>query len=606
MKRSAVKRQFNHSSDIFSWRAANDNLGITPWKPVVLLNEQWPPDYKGVYAWRIKQLAALRADPALLVSAKAYYATRPEEFIMHWMDTYDPRRKGSKWIPFVLFERQSDFILFIQECSRDDADGLTEKCRDMGATWLACAYSVHSWLFLNDDAIGWGSRKQELVDKLGDPSSIFEKMRLIIRKLPDIWKPKGLRERDHLTFMKLVNPENGSVITGETGDNIGRGGRTRIYFKDESAHYERPELIEASLGDNTRCQIDISSVNGLGNVFHRKRQAGIDWYRGSPFMRPGFTRVFVFDYSEHPEKTPAWFNQRKAKAEREGMQHIFAQEVERNYSASISNTIINYEWIRTAVDAHHKIQWINNGQRVIGIPDVMIPNTWDAGLDVADGGIDRNSLALKQWIIWRESEEWGERDPGVTARRSMFSLKKLRAFKTIRTTITTQYDSIGVGSNVKSEFNRLVEVFQENPAEGLNPEHYNFVAWNAGSAVVDPFHRVIPDDDQSALNKDFFHNFKAQAWWSLRTRFYKTWNNITNGVIYPIEELISLDSRMPLLQQLMKELAQPTSGPSAASLRMVVDKKPDGTKSPNLADAGVMMYFPVRQISGAIIGGYGT
>lgn len=598
MNLATVNRQFNQAADLFSWKVADNDNVVSPWKPVVLDHKSWPPNYRAVYAWRIKQLAALRSNPALMASARAYYASRPEEFIMHWMDTYDPRRKGSKWIPFVLFNRQSDFIQFLVECSRDDADGLTEKCRDAGVTWLACAYSIHSWLFLKDDIIGWGSRKQELVDKIGDPSSIFEKLRLIVRRLPNIWKPKGFREDVHATRMKLINPANGSVIIGEIGDKIGRGGRTRIYFKDESAHYEHPEQVEAALGDNTRCQIDISSVNGLGNVFHRKREAGIDWYRGSPHLKPGFTRVFVFDYSDHPEKTVEWFNQRKAKAIREGMQHIFAQEVERNYSASVSNTIINYEWIRSAVDAHFQFVWNNNGQRQVGITPEMIPNNWIAGLDVADEGIDRNALSLRQWIIWRSIEEWGERDPGVTARRAMHALKLHRVKHAIRTTIETEYDSIGIGSNVKSEFNRLVESGE------LDATHFNFVGWNAGASVVDPFLRVIPDDDESPINKDFFFNFKAQAWWSLRTRFYKTWNNVTNGVMYPFEEMISLDSRMPLLQQLMKELAQPTQGPSASSLRMVVDKKPDGTKSPNLADAGVMMYFPVRQITGAMIGSY--
>jgi hypothetical protein len=38
---------------------------------------------------------------------------------------------------------------------------------------------------------------------------------------------------------------------------------------------------------------------------------------------------------------------------------------------------------------------------------------------------------------------------------------------------------------------------------------------------------------------------------------------------------------------------------------MVVDKKPDGTKSPNLADAGVMMYFPVRDDFAPMVGRYG-
>lgn len=591
-----VKSYFAEPANLIDWRKSDDIPIVEPWKPQPLNHQQWPPNYKAVYAWRLKTLALLRSDPALLESAKAYYRTRRAEFIMHWMDTYDPRRAGNKWIPFIFFTRQAEFIRFLDECVRDSENGLIEKCRDMGATWQCCGYSVHSWLFIDDDAIGWGSRKQELVDKIGDVASIFEKMRMIVRRLPDIWKPKGLDERKHLTFMKMVNPENGSTITGEIGDNIGRGGRTRMTFKDESAHYVHPELVEAALGDNTNIQIDISSVNGLGNVFHKKREAGIDWYPGSPNLMPGFTRVFVYDYSSHPEKTQAWYDQRKAKAEREGLQHVFAQEVDRNYSAAISNTIIPYEWIVASVDAHKKIRWRDDkGIIHTGIPDKLIPNNWVAGLDVADSGMDRNALSLRQWIIWRDVEEWGERDAGVTTRRAV---KRCQTLKETSAIVNVQYDEIGIGSTVKAEYNRLVD------EKLIIPSQLPFIGWNAGGAVVDPYFHIIPDDEQSALNKDFYKNFKAQAWWSLRTRFYKTWNNITNGVIYSLDDLISLDSTMKLLQQLIKELAQPVAT-TDSSLRMLVDKKPDGTKSPNLADAGVMMYFPVRDASGPLVGSYG-
>jgi hypothetical protein len=74
----------------------------------------------------------------------------------------------------------------------------------------------------------------------------------------------NLRFFPHKLYVHHTNPAFSAG--GEAGDNIGRGGRTLVYFKDESAHYEHPDLIEAALGDNTNVQIDISSVNGLGNV----------------------------------------------------------------------------------------------------------------------------------------------------------------------------------------------------------------------------------------------------------------------------------------------------------------------------------------------------
>ena len=61
-------------------------------------------------------------------------------------------------------------------------------------------------------------------------------MRIIVRGLPREFWPAGFKPDDHMSYMRIVNPQTGASITGEAGDNIGRGGRKLIYFKDESAH----------------------------------------------------------------------------------------------------------------------------------------------------------------------------------------------------------------------------------------------------------------------------------------------------------------------------------------------------------------------------------
>ena len=70
-------------------------------------------------------------------------------------------------------------------------------------------------------------------------------------------------------------------------------------MKDEAAHYEHPEAIEAALGDNTNVQIDISSVNGAGNVFYRRRMAGEVWAPGKA-MPKGKARVFIMGLAGSP------------------------------------------------------------------------------------------------------------------------------------------------------------------------------------------------------------------------------------------------------------------------------------------------------------------
>jgi hypothetical protein len=537
--------------------------------PSTAAKENWPPDYVSVLAWRRTQIARFELNPQLIKDAKAYYRSRPVEFINHWCDTYDPRLAGTKQMakmPLVLFERQEELVQFLLACVQGEGSGLVEKCRDMGATWVCGAFSVWLWLFWPGAAVGWGSRKEQLVDQLGNTDSIFEKIRIIIRGLPQGFLPSGFVLDQHMTFMRFVNPENGATITGEAGDNIGRGGRKLIYFKDESAHYERPEKIEAALADNTRVQIDISSVNGLGNVFHRRRESGIDWVPAGE-VHQDTVNVFVMDWRDHPGKSKEWYDQRRTKAEGEGLLHIFAQEVDRNYSASVDGVIIPAEWVKAAIDAHIELGLDEEGP-------------WGAALDVSDGGGDRNALAKRQGVILRFVDEWAALDTGETARRAVGHCEAHGAMH-------VQYDCIGVGSGVKAETNRLSE-------DHLMPKDLRFIPWNAGSEVQSPDARVIEGDKDSPLNKDFYANLKAQAWWELRLRFWRTYQAMMDEEsTFDPDALISIDSRIPHLRQVEKELSQATAS-KGSKLKLVVDKSPEGTRSPNLADAIVMAFWPMR------------
>jgi phage terminase large subunit len=508
-------------------------------------------------------------------AGRAYYRTRPIEFIEQWCYTFDPRNAGTDKptkIPFLLFPRQRQFIEFLHACLRGETSGLIEKSRDMGATWLCVAFSAWLFLFEPGATIGWGSRKAAGVDQIGDMSSIFEKMRWLLRSMPPVFWPPGFDPDSTMSYMRIYSDH--SSITGESGDDIGRGGRSLIYLKDESAHYEHPEAIEAALSDNTRVQIDISSVNGLGNVFHRKRDGGVEWEPGKPAVR-GKTNVFIMDWSDHPEKTQAWYEERKAKAIDDGLLHVFRQEVDRNYAASVEGVVIPAEWVRSAIDAHVTLDW-----------DEAENDPCYAGLDVADGGGDRNALAIREASVLRSVDQWGERDTGVTTRRA---LDDVASYGRKRRRVHLQYDSVGVGAGVKAESNRLKD-------DGLMPKFVNLISWNAGAAVNNPDDRVIPSDDESVLNKDFYGNLKAQAWWQLRLRFERTHRAVTEGLKYDRDELISLPSTLPQLRTLEKELSQPTMSQNSR-MKLIIDKQPEGTRSPNLADAVVMAYWPVDELA---------
>jgi phage terminase large subunit len=545
--------------------------------PRTLRNSEWPPNYAEVYAWRQAQLIKFREEPNLLKGAKEHYRSNPNgarDFINHWTVTYDPRVAGvpgkTAFMPFILFEKQADFVEALYQAVIEQAPLLCEKSRDLGITWICCAFTIWLWLFRDGPSIGWGSRKSAYVDTLGDPKSVFEKMRILLRNLPVEFLPLGFDFRKHSSENKIFNPETGATISGEGGDSIGRGGRTLAYFLDEAAHVEHPELAEAGISNNTNVPIYVSSVNGPATVFQRKRDVGALWVRGQP-LRHDVTNVFIFDWSDHPEKTVAWYKTEKSRKVSEGLSHIFAQEVERNASAAVLGTIIDPEHVRAAIGAAQKL-------------GIKITGGWGAAADIADGdspNADRNALAIGQGIELSYLSEWGDRDVGVTTRRIVDEVQEHCEGRVI-----IDYDCIGVGAGVKAEVNRLED------EKLLNQRGLRFTPWNAATSPLNPEGRVIPDDRESILNKDFYANLKAQGWWQLRLRFERTWRALNDpDFTYDPDELISIAPDLPLLRQLEKELTQVTSAKNG-SLKLVVNKTPPGQRSPNLADAVMMKFWP--------------
>lgn len=540
-----------------------------------------PPNYTAVYMRRARLLKLMRADPINKVGAIEHYRTHPVDFINDWIDTYDPRAAmdpdALTHPPLVLFQRQIELVQFLQKCLETPASGLIEKSRDMGATWVCVAFSVWLWRFHPGAAIGWGSRKKDLVDQIGDPKSIFEKVRQAINGLPrDLW-PKGFEPRRHMSSMRVLNPENGSTIIGEIGDEIGRGGRTLIYFKDESAHYERPELAEAALGQNTNVQIDISSVNGPGNVFHRKRMAGKIWAPGADMVR-NRTNIFIFDWTENPLKNQAWYDDEREKKESEGLLHVFEQEVNRNYDASKEGILIPQAWVLAARNAHKRFAGMEDGP-------------WRAGFDPYNEGRDKHALVKMKGAVIKYAKQWTLGDTGEATREVVIECRR-------HVPIDIQFDAIGIGAGVTAESNRLAK--SEVEGERM-PRGMTFIAYVASDGVLRPDEKVDNTQEDSTeqegepiTNNQMFKNLKAQAHWDLRRKFERTWRAINKGETYSPMDMISIDTEAippDQLAALEQQLSQPVR--KGGQLQIIVDKTPDGTDSPNLSDATVICSFPV-------------
>src|ERR1700732_3556348 len=91
--------------------------------------EAWPPDYGRIKRQRAARLRILLQDLSAQRGAKLASARGPEgciAFIEDWCETFDPRNAGTDrptTMPFILFQRQREYIEFLYACYKADADG---------------------------------------------------------------------------------------------------------------------------------------------------------------------------------------------------------------------------------------------------------------------------------------------------------------------------------------------------------------------------------------------------------------------------------------------------------------------------------------------------
>lgn len=536
------------------------------------------PDYVAIFEARARRLALIRACPELLDTLKGYYRAdddpeqlghRIADFIRDWGVTFDPRnieRGLPALIPFIPFPKQREWIVNLIALWRNQKPGLTEKSRDMGMSWLSTATACALCLFLPNMAIGFGSRKEEYVDKLGSPKSLFYKARMFMRYIPPEFRG-GWNEKTDAPHLRIQFPATGSVISGEAGDNIGRGDRAAIYFVDEAAFLERPMLIEAALSQTTNCRQDISTPNGRGNPFAQKRFSGkID--------------VFTFHWRDDPRKDDEWY----AKQQDELDPVTIAQEIDLNYDASATGILIPAAWVQAAINAHTKLGLTITGRHF-------------GAMDVADEGVDKNAFARRRGILLLDVEEWsGKGDDIFGSVQHAFGLADELDIE------TWWYDADGLGAGVRGDARVINDARKAagNKPHTVEPFRGSGKVYRPEAAIPTASPNAGGRDSRDRKNEDFFANAKAQAWWDLRVRFQRTFRAVELAKTgqanpYDPDDLICLNGDMANLSKLCGELSQPTYTPNTAG-KIVIDKAPEGTKSPNLADA-VMIAFAPRRVS---------
>lgn len=249
--------------------------------------------------WRARLLEAAQSDRGL----RAELYTASSKSVLFWINAFaftlrikESDEAGKQiqarnaHIPFVTWEIQDRHALAIEHAIDNGYDLLTDKTRDMGASWMHIAVFHHQWLFREGRLFLEMSRVETDVDGADNPRCLFVKHDYINKWLPEWMRPEGvLPGGKHRTRMHLVNPLNGSRIDGESSNKAaGSGDRRHAILMDEFAKMENAEKIKAATRDVGPRLVN-STPWGAGTTYSKWRLSGQ-------------IKVFSLPWYEHPEK----------------------------------------------------------------------------------------------------------------------------------------------------------------------------------------------------------------------------------------------------------------------------------------------------------------
>lgn len=236
-----------------------------------------------------------------------------------------------------------------------------------------------------------------------------------------------------------------------------------------------------------------------------------------------------------------------------------------HYNDSIENSIIKAEWFDAAIDAHKKLGFKPKGVKV-------------ASHDPSDSG-DAKGYVLRHGSVILDVQENDSLDvnDGLDWATDLAIDNNADHFI---------WDGDGLGLSLKRQV-----------ANNFNGKHCKYHIFHGGGGVDNPDVLYQAEDFQGTgnrTNKHAFKNKRAQYYWNLRDRFYKTYRAVIHNEYNDPDDLISLSSEINL-QKLRSEVCRIPRKPNGNGLIQIMAKDEMKSKykieSPNLADALMMSYL---------------
>ena len=235
---------------------------------------------------------------------------------------------------------------------------------------------------------------------------------------------------------------------------------------------------------------------------------------------------------------------------------------------TVDDAIIMAEWFDACIDAHDKLGFKVRGKKIVTH-------------DPSDMGGDAKGLAYRHGVVFKDvaSMDHGDVNEGLDWATSYAINVGAKSFG---------WDGDGLGTALRREVS--------NNFVGHDIDQ---VVFKGSNSVDNPDRQYEPTIDNAAKpvkNADLFKNKRAQYYWNLRDRVYKTYRSVVHGEYCDPDQLISFDSSIKQLQQLRSEVCRIPRKPNGAGVIQILSKpemKSKDIPSPNMADS-VMMSLSIN------------
>jgi len=256
--------------------------------------------------------------------------------------------------------------------------------------------------------------------------------------------------------------------------------------------------------------------------------------------------VVEVNHSDNP-----WFPVELEQERKDDKENLSADEYDHiwggSYSDTVPKAIIKKEWFNAAIDADKKL----------GIePTGAVTATHDP----ADQGGDSKGYACKKGIHWFEIDEIVSPDGNSACDEATSRAIASNADMFV-------YDEDGMGALLRRQIDTSLSGIkcEIRPYRGSGEV-------NDKKAIYSGVHST-GRADKPKTNADTFYNRRAQRYLALANRFYNTYLAVVKGQYIDPDTIISISSKIPLLDKVRTEICSIPRIPNGAGKIQLMSKK---------------------------------